>query len=130
VINKLKDAKYFNKLDLIWGYNNVQIKKEDEWKAAFLMNKRLFKPKVIYFKLYNSLEILQRMINSIFRELLHEEVLANYMDNFIIPVKMRKKLEERMIQFLKIAEKHNLCFKWLKCNFDVEKIPILEVVVG
>jgi len=97
VINKLKDAKYFNKLDLIWGYNNVQIKKEDEWKAAFLMNERLFKPKVIYFKLYNSLEILQRMINSIFRELLHEEVLANYMDNFIIPVKMRKKLEERMI---------------------------------
>jgi len=23
VINKLKKAKYFNKLDLIWGYNNV-----------------------------------------------------------------------------------------------------------
>ena len=23
VINKLKEAQYFNKLDLIWGYNNV-----------------------------------------------------------------------------------------------------------
>jgi len=23
VIDKLKDAKYFNKLDLIWGYNNI-----------------------------------------------------------------------------------------------------------
>ena len=23
VINKLKEAKFFNKLDLIWGYNNV-----------------------------------------------------------------------------------------------------------
>jgi len=23
VIDKLKDTKYFNKLDLIWGYNNV-----------------------------------------------------------------------------------------------------------
>jgi len=23
VINKLKEAKYFNKLDLIWGYNNI-----------------------------------------------------------------------------------------------------------
>ena len=30
VIDKLKEAKYFNKLDLIWGYNNVQIKEEDE----------------------------------------------------------------------------------------------------
>ena len=42
VINKLKKAKYFNKLDLIWGYNNIQIKKNNEWKAAFLTNKRLF----------------------------------------------------------------------------------------
>jgi len=23
IINKLKEARYFNKLDLIWGYNNV-----------------------------------------------------------------------------------------------------------
>jgi len=23
VIDKLKDVKYFNKLDLIWGYNNI-----------------------------------------------------------------------------------------------------------
>jgi len=23
VIDKLKEAKYFNKLDLIWGYNNI-----------------------------------------------------------------------------------------------------------
>ena len=30
VINKLKKAKYFNKLDFIWGYNNVQIKKGDK----------------------------------------------------------------------------------------------------
>ena len=44
VIDKLKEAKYFNKLDLIWGYNNVWIKEEDKWKAAFLMDKGLFKP--------------------------------------------------------------------------------------
>jgi len=30
VINKLKEAKYFNKLDLIWRYNNVWIKEEDK----------------------------------------------------------------------------------------------------
>ena len=30
VIDKLKEAKYFNKLDLIWRYNNIQIKEGDE----------------------------------------------------------------------------------------------------
>ena len=53
VINKLKDIKYFNKLDLIWGYNSVWIKEVNEWKVAFLTNKRLFKLKVIYFELCN-----------------------------------------------------------------------------
>ena len=45
VIDKFKDAKYFNKLDLIQRYNNIWIKKCDEQKAAFLTNKGLFKPK-------------------------------------------------------------------------------------
>jgi len=130
VIDKLKEAKYFNKLDLIWGYNNVRIKKGKEWKAAFLMNKELFEPQVMYFGLYNSPGTFQRMMNSIFRELLHEGVLANYMDNFVIPARTMEELEERTIQFLKIAEKHNLCFKRLKCDFNMEEISILGVVVG
>jgi len=69
-------------------------------------------------------------MNSIFKELLHEGVLTNYMDNFVILAKTKKKLEERMICFLKIAEKYNLYFKQSKCDFNVEEIPILEIVVG
>ena len=53
VIDKLKEVWYFNKLDLIWGYNNVCIKEGDEWKVAFLTNKGLFEPQVMYFGLCN-----------------------------------------------------------------------------
>ena len=52
------------------------------------------------------------------------------MDDFVIPAKMIKKLEEQTIRFLKIAEKHNLCFKWSKCDFNMEEILILGVIVG
>ena len=69
-------------------------------------------------------------MNSIFWELLHEGILANYMDNFVIPAKTMKELEERTVWFLKIAEKHNLCFKRSKYDFNMEEIPILEVVIG
>ena len=94
------------------------------------MNKGLFKPKVIYFGLSNLPETFQRMMNSIFQELLYEGILVNYIDDFVIPAKTKKKLEERTIYFLKVAEKYNLCFKWSKCDFDANEIPILEVVVG
>jgi len=35
-----------------------------------------------------------------------------------------------MVRFLKIAEKHNLCFKQSKCNFNIEEIHILGIIVG
>ena len=31
----LKGSKIFMKLDIGWGYNNIQIKEGDEWKVAF-----------------------------------------------------------------------------------------------
>jgi len=52
------------------------------------------------------------------------------MDDFIIPAKTMEELEERTVRFLKIAEKHNLCFKRSKCDFNMEEIPILGVIVG
>ena len=70
------------------------------------------------------------MINSIFWELLHEGVLANYMDDFVILAKTIEELEERMVRFLKIVENHNLCFKRSKYDFNMEEIPILGVIVG
>jgi len=83
----------------------------------------------MYFVLCNLPGTFQRMMNNIFQELLHEGVLANYMGDFVIPVKTMEELEERTIKFLKIAEKHNLCFKRSKCDFNIEEIPILEVIV-
>ena len=50
-------------------------------------------------------------MNSIFQEILHKGVFANYINDFIILAKTKKKLKERMIQFLKVVEKHNLYFK-------------------
>jgi len=41
-----------------------------------------------------------------------------------------KELKERTIWFLKIAEKYNLYFKQSKCNFNMEEILILGVIVG
>ena len=83
----------------------------------------------MYFGLCNSLGTFQRMMNSIFQKLLHEGVLENYIDNFVISAKIKNKLEERTIHFLKVVEKHNLCFKQSKYNFDAKEIPILGVVI-
>ena len=65
LIDKLKSSKVFSKMDIQWGYNNIQIKEGDEWKAAFRMNKGLFEPTVMFFGLTNSLATFQAFMNHI-----------------------------------------------------------------
>ena len=56
-------AKYFTKLNVQWGYNNIQIRDGDQWKAAFKMNKGLFKPTVMFFWTCNSPATFQSKFN-------------------------------------------------------------------
>ena len=35
LMSQLRRARYFTKLDVRWGFNNICIKPGDEWKAAF-----------------------------------------------------------------------------------------------
>jgi len=51
----------------------------------------------MYFELCKLPGTFQRMMNSIFRELLHKGVLANYMDDFVILAKTKEELKERII---------------------------------
>ena len=57
------------KMDLCWGYNNVQVKEGDKWKAAFVMHKGAFEPLVMYFGLCNSSTTFQKMMNKIFHNM-------------------------------------------------------------
>ena len=57
IIENIGTKKIFKKMDLRWGYNNVWIKKRDEWKIVFTIPERLFEPIVIFFGLTNLLAI-------------------------------------------------------------------------
>jgi len=63
------------------------MKEGDEWKAAFWMSRRLFKPLVMFFGLTNSPSTFQTMINKIFQDLVMEGVVCVYLDNICIYTK-------------------------------------------
>jgi hypothetical protein len=84
LIHRLKDARYFTKLDVRWGYNNVRIQEGDKWKAALHTNRGLFEPLVMYFGLTNSPATFQTMMNEMFQDLITEGVVSMYLDNILI----------------------------------------------
>ena len=84
LVDKLKGAKMFTKMDLRWGYNNIRIKEGDEYKAAFVTNRGLYEPKVMYFGLTNSPATFQTLMNVIFADLIAEGKVAVYLDDILI----------------------------------------------
>ncbi len=81
VLTRLHDAEWFTTLDLCWGFNNVQLKEGDEWKAAFSTNRGFFELLVMFFGLCNSPATFQTMMNDILIDC--NEAIC-YMDDILI----------------------------------------------
>ena len=77
LVNKLKGTKYFTKLDVQWGYNNMQIKEGNEWKAAFLTNR-------VFFGLTNLPATFQTMMNELLWDLINTGKALVYIDDILI----------------------------------------------
>jgi len=84
LVSQLRRAKYFTKLDVRWGFNNVRIKPRDEWKAAFRTNRSLFEPLMMFFGMTNSPATFQTMMNDIFRTLIAKGIVVVYLDDILI----------------------------------------------
>lgn len=129
IVGRLKGARYFTKFDVRWGYNNVQIKDGDEWKAAFATNQGLFEPLVMFFGLTNSPATFQALMNSIFADLIAKGKVAVYLDDiliFTITLEEHRQLVNEVLQRLKA---HDLYLRPEKCEFEQEEIEYLGLVI-
>ena len=86
IVENIGIKKVFMKLDLRWRYNNVRIKEEDEWKAAFTISEGLFEPTVMFFGLTNLSAIFQAMMNEILRDLINTGKVASFIDDIIVGI--------------------------------------------
>jgi hypothetical protein len=130
LINQLRGAKYFTKLDVRWGYNNVWIKEGDEWKATFRTNCGLFEPLVMFFGLTNSPATFQTMLNEIFQDLIMEGVVCVYIDDILIYTRTLE--EHRRISRLVMEWlwKHKHYLQLDKCEFEQTRIEYLGLIIS
>jgi hypothetical protein len=127
LINRLRGCMLFTGMDIEWGYNEVLIKEEDRWKAAFITNEGLFEPTVMFFGLTNSPATFQTMINTIFRDLIDRGNVTIYMDDIAIHTRHKEgEMEEEHVtrhrilvrQVLDRLRKNDLHLNPKKCTFE------------
>jgi len=130
LINRVRMKELFTKFDIRWGYNNVRIKKGDEWKAAFITNEGLYEPTVMFFGMTNSPATFQAMMNAIFEDEIREGWLTVYMDDMLIATNDDPVLHTKYVhRILDKLEKHDLYLKPEKSVFAQRRIKFLGVVL-
>jgi Reverse transcriptase (RNA-dependent DNA polymerase) len=130
LVDKLWKARYFMKLDVCWGFNNVRIKEGDKWKAAFRTNRGLFEPLVMFFGLTSSPATFQMMMNSLFKEEINSGKVIIYMDDLLI---FTETLEEHLTMVQQVLKKfadNKLFLKPEKCTFEADKVEYLGALVS
>jgi hypothetical protein len=122
---------WYTKFDVRWGYNNVRIKKGDEWKAAFKTNRGLFEPTVMFFGLTNSPATFQTMMDATFRDEIASGDVIIYMDDILIATNQTLKEHQQMVaHVLQKLLDNDLFLKPEKCHFHKQEVEYLGVIIG
>ena len=115
----------------MWGYNNIQIREGDEYKAAFTTPKGMFEPTVMFFGLNNSPATFQGFMNTIFKALVDTGKVQIYMDDILVMTKGTKQEHlEVLKETLKVLLENKLCVRPTKCEFFKHKIEALGLVLS
>ncbi len=139
LIDRIGNAELITVVDIRWGYNTVQIIEEDRHKAAFVTNRGLFEPTVMFFGLTNSPATFQTMMDTIFHEQIARGTLTVYMDDIAIHTKRENdETEDQHLQrhrqlvreMLTILRKHSLYLNIDKCQFEKQEVDYLGVRIG
>jgi len=130
VLENIGTKKVFTKMDLRWGYNNVRIKKRDEWKAAFITPEGSFEPTVMFFGLTNSLAMFQAIMNELLRDLINTGKVAAFIDDMIVGTETEEGHDELVTEVIRRLEENDLYVKPEKCRWKVREEEFLEVVIG
>ena len=130
LVDSMGNKRVFTKIDLQWGYNNVQIKEGDEWKVVFTTHVGPYEPVVMFFRMTNSPATFQGMMNEILRDMINERKVVVFVDNVLIGTEVEKGHNEIVEEVLRRLEENDLYVKPEKCTWKVQKVNFLGVVMG
>ena len=129
LIDKLKGAKYYSKMDLLSGFYQVRMAPEDQQKTAFRCPFGTFSFKVMPMGLKNASKTFQRMVEYALRNFIGKSVIV-FIDDILVFSKTEEEHEMTLRAVMKTLEENELYLKPKKCEFFRKEITFLGHVIS
>nr|XP_027102942.1 uncharacterized protein LOC113724214 [Coffea arabica] len=124
LLDELHGSQYFTKIDLIAGYFQIRVRKEDIPKIAFRTHQGLYEFKIMPFGLTNTLATFQSLMNHVFQNQLRKHVLVFFDDILVYSPTLEEHLNH-VTEVLDILRQHQLYAKRSKCSFAQKQVEYL-----
>jgi hypothetical protein len=129
LLDELRGARFFTKLDLRTGYHQVRMHAEDIEKTTFRTHHRHFEFLVMPFGLTNAPTTFQALMNDVLQDFICVFVFVFFDDILIFSDSWSSHLQHvRMI--LQRLQEHGLTVKRSKCSFDATLVQYLGHVIS
>jgi hypothetical protein len=129
LLDRLKKAKFFSKIDLRSGYHQMKIREQDIPKTAFTTRYGLYEFVVVSFDLTNTPAYFMNLLNKVFMEELDRFVLV-FIDDILIYSETSEEHEEHLRTVLERLRQQKLYANFSKCEFWMEMVAFLGHVLS
>lgn len=127
-LDQLYKAKWYTKLDLRQGYNQIRIAEGEEWKTAFRTRYGHFEYTVMPFGLTNAPATFQHFINDCLRDYLDVFCTA-YLDDILIYSNSLKEHQTHVSKVLQALQDSGVLLKPEKCEFHTQSTKYLGLII-
>ena len=129
ILVKVISCKYLTKLNIITVFNKLRMHLNNENLIIFITFMKVYKYHVLFFDLTNESASYQHYINNVLFKYLNDFVQI-YLNDVLIYSKTRKKHTEHVCKILRKLIDVDLQMNIKKCEFYVQKISFLNVLLS